>query len=54
MRIKNSIKFCYWNIGGVYANNINKLEDNHFLNEIKDFDLVVLAETHVGYNSTFI
>ena len=35
------------------ANNINKFEDNRFLNEINDFDLVALAEAHKGYNSTF-
>ena len=40
------LKFCFWNIGGLK----NKLEDNLFLSEIEENDIVLLAETHIGYN----
>lgn len=48
---RNSLKFCYWNVGAVYRSDLNKLEDNEFLREIREHDLVILGETHIGYNT---
>jgi hypothetical protein len=42
---KNSINFCYWNIGGLYTHNTNKSDDVHFIKEIQNYDIVILAET---------
>ena len=46
----NSIKFCYWNIGGINEHGTNKLDDHFFIKEIQEYDVVILAETHIGYN----
>lgn len=40
------LRFCFWNVGGLH----DKLEDDLFLSEIKQHDIVMLAETHVGYD----
>ena len=39
---------CFWNIGGLKSKNIDKTKDPLFLKEIEKFDIVFLAETHVG------
>lgn len=44
------LRMCYWNLGGVNTHNVNKLSDDIFLKEIKNFDIVILGETHVGNN----
>ena len=46
----SELKFCFWNIGGLK----DKLEDDMFLSEIKQNDIVLLAETHVGHNQKII
>jgi len=51
---KNSINFCYWNIGGLYTHNTNKSDDVHFIKEIQNYDIVILAETHIGYNTPVV
>lgn len=51
---KNSINFCYCNIGGLNTHHVNKLNDENFLREIHDYDVIILAETHVGYNTTIV
>ena len=48
--VKNNLKICYWNIGGINTHNMNKLEDHLFVQEIKEYDVVILAETHIGYD----
>ena len=48
---KNHIRICYWNIGGVNTHNMNKLKDENFVQEIQNFDIVILAETHIGYDT---
>lgn len=44
------LRMCYWNLGGVNTHSVNKLSDDIFLKEIKNFDIVILGETHVGNN----
>ena len=42
------LKYCFWNIGGYNSRVIgNKLIHNDFLDNIKDCDIVGLAETHI-------
>ena len=48
---KNSINFCYWNIGGLNTHNTSKLTDHSFIKAIQEYDVVILAETHIGYNT---
>ena len=45
----HNLKLCYWNVGGLKSKVIDKSNDPHFIDEIKRFDIVMLAETHVGY-----
>ena len=45
----HNLKLCFWNIGGIKSKIFDKSKDPNFLSEIKDFDIVFLAETHVGY-----
>ena len=52
MMYANSNKLCYWNKGGIHNHNTNKFNDDSFINEIKDYDVVILAETHVGYQTS--
>ena len=40
------LRFCFWNIGGLHY----KMEDESFLSNIKHYDIVLLAETHIGYD----
>ena len=44
----NYIKFCYWNIGGKSVHGTN-LMITFFIKEIQEFDVVIIAETHIGY-----
>ena len=45
----HNLKLCFWNTGGIKPKSFDKSQDPDFLHEIKDFDLVFLAETHVGH-----
>ena len=45
-----SLKMCFWNIGGLKTKGLNKYNDNTFLNELKKIDIVFLAETHLGHD----
>ena len=38
----------FWNIGGLISKNMNKLEDDLFLAEIQQHNVICLAETHIG------
>ena len=42
---------CFWNTGGLKSKSNDKTSDPIFLKEIEKYDLVFLAETHVGYNT---
>jgi hypothetical protein len=44
-----NIKLCFWNIGGLKSKTHNKLSDPIFLQHIFKHDIILLAETHVGY-----
>lgn len=46
--INTSIKMCFWNIGGLKSKAHDKTKDPDFINEVKKYDLVFLAETHIG------
>ena len=42
---------CFWNIGGLKSKGVDKTKDILFMQSIEKYDLVFLAETHVGYDS---
>ena len=44
-----NIKLCFRNIGGLKSKTHNKLSDPIFLQHIFKHDIILLAETHVGY-----
>jgi hypothetical protein len=44
--------FLYFlNVGGLKNKEGSKLEDPFFINKINKYDIVFLAETHIGYES---
>ena len=47
----SSIKFGFWNIGGLCTRGMNKAEDSIFLKNFEPYDIIFLVETHIGYNS---
>ena len=48
---KRSVNMCFWNLGGLISKNHNKSTDPLFLQAIEKYDLIFLAETHVGYDA---
>lgn len=46
-----NLSFCVWNVGGLIIKSYNKIQDENFIKEIKDYDIVLLRETHLDYNS---
>jgi hypothetical protein len=38
----------FWNVGGLKSKDSNKFNNPIFLKEIENFDLILLAETHLG------
>lgn len=50
----NDIKFCFWNVGGIVHDGLNKMDDDMFLSEIKCYDIIMLAETHISYNAPLV
>jgi hypothetical protein len=49
---RNIIPFCSWNAGRLIREKGNKLHDENFIEQIKECDIVLLSETHVGYETT--
>lgn len=45
-----NLKMCFWNIGGLKSKTYNKTLDPLFINKISEHDIILLAETHVGYS----
>ena len=43
---------CFWNIGGLKSRTNDTLNDPIFLKQIENFDLIFLAETHLGPESS--
>ena len=47
--MRTSLNICSWNVGGLLSEHYNKTTDKDFLAEFNNFDIVLLTETHVGY-----
>ena len=47
-RKHNSIKFAFLNVGGLQSQDSFKTSDPTFMNIINKYDIVFLAETHIG------
>jgi hypothetical protein len=45
-----SLKAAFLNVGGLITHGLDKTKDPHFLNTIKKYDMVFLAETHTSKN----
>lgn len=48
--VYSSIKMGFWNVGGLLSKSHNKMIDSTFLKHIEKFDIIFLAETHIGYD----
>lgn len=48
---KYNVDICFWNVGGLKSKNNNKVNDPCFLQQIGKHDIILLAETHVGYDT---
>ena len=47
LKYKNSLKICFWNIHGAKSKIVSdKLADSEFLKNLKNSDIVALAELH--------
>ena len=47
--VYSSIRMGFWNVGGLLSKTYNKMTDATFLNQIEKFDIIFLAETHIGH-----
>ena len=48
----SNVSFCVWNVGGYISKDYNKLTDRTFLEEIVKYEIILLTETHIGYNTS--
>ena len=48
---ETNLSICSWNVGGLISENHNKTKDPLFINHIKEYDLILLTETHLGYEN---
>lgn len=51
-RKRTDLSMCFWNIGGLYSHGDYKLDDDLFLKQLTQHDIIFLAETHVSKNHT--
>jgi len=47
----SNLTFCIWNVGGLISKSYNKLRDQFFQKEINRYDIILLVETHLGYDT---
>ena len=45
-----SLRMCFLNVGGIINRGIDKFQEPEFIKTISNFDIVFLAETHLGPN----
>lgn len=46
------LDICFLNVGGLKSKNHDKTKDDIFLKSISAHDIILLAETHMGYNDS--
>lgn len=51
MLSNHNLSVCTWNVGGLKKFNYDKTKDPTFIKEISCYDIVLLTETHLGYDS---
>ena len=49
--IDTCLNICAWNVGGMVTANLDKSKDKAFIDQIKNFDIILLSETHIGYDT---
>ena len=47
--LKKRLDICFLNVGGLRSKSYDKTSDDIFLKSISTHDIVLLAETHLGY-----
>ena len=47
----SNLSFCVWNVGGLISKIHNKLQDPLFIQTINKYDIIMLTETHLGYDA---
>lgn len=50
--IIQGLDICFLNVGGLKSKNFDKTKDDIFLKSISAHDIVLLAETHLGYTDS--
>jgi hypothetical protein len=50
-RAETYLNICTWNVGGMITEGTNKCMDRKFIEQIKNVDIVLLTETHIGYST---
>lgn len=48
----HNLTFCVWNVGRLISKTYNKIQDENFINQINTYDIILLCETHIGYNTS--
>ena len=49
--IDTCLNICAWNVGGMVMATLEKSKDKAFIDQIKNFDIILLSETHIGYDT---
>ena len=49
--MRKNLRICSWNVGGLVSEDYDKSKDPAFISQIANYDLVLLTETHIGYDS---
>ena len=45
----HNLSMCFWNVGGLKSKTFDKTQDPIFTKCISQYDIVILAESHLGY-----
>ena len=48
-----ALDICFLNVGGLKSKTHDKTKDDIFLKSIAAHDIILLAETHMGYSDSF-
>lgn len=49
--IDTCLNICAWNVEGMVTATLEKSKDKAFIDQIKNFDIILLSETHIGYDT---
>ena len=52
--MRSSLNICTWNVGGLISEHYDKTKDPVFISQIQNYDLILLTETHLGYDTNIM